>query len=162
MSMGEEATKGSELIRDVHEVLRGSSLNFVGNVEGHDLFTGKVDVVVMDGHTGNVVLKACETLAEFMIDLIREELMRDLRSRAGAWLSMPAFREVRRRSDSAESGGAPLLGVKGCCVIGHGNSTSHAVMHGIRAAAEFHTSGVNESIEGELRALGARKETRTA
>jgi glycerol-3-phosphate acyltransferase PlsX len=162
MSMGEEKTKGSELIRDVHEVLRSSTLNFLGNVEGHDLFTGKVDVVVMDGLTGNVVLKACETLAEFMIDLIREELMRNVRSRAGAWLSKPAFREVRRRSDSAETGGAPLLGVKGCCVIGHGKSSSHAVMHGIRAAAEFHTSGVNEAIEGELRPLGARKETRSA
>jgi glycerol-3-phosphate acyltransferase PlsX len=160
MSMGEEKTKGSELIRDVHEVLRSSTLNFLGNVEGHDLFTGKVDVVVMDGLTGNVVLKACETLAEFMIDLIREELMRDLRSRAGAWLSRPALRAVRRRSDSAETGGAPLLGVNGCCVIGHGKSSSHAVMHGIRAAAEFHTSGVNEAIEAELRPLAARKETR--
>jgi glycerol-3-phosphate acyltransferase PlsX len=162
MSMGAEKTKGSELIRDVHEVLRSSTLNFLGNVEGHDLFTGKVDVVVMDGLTGNVVLKACETLAEFMIDLIREELMRDVRSRAGAWLSKPAFRAVRRRSDSAETGGAPLLGVKGCCVIGHGKSSSHAVMHGIRAAAEFHTSGVNEAIEAELRPLGARKEMRSA
>ena len=162
MSMGEEETKGSELIRDVHEVLKGSSLNFVGNVEGHDLFTGKVDVVVTDGLTGNAVLKACETLAAFMIDLIREELTRDLRSRAGAWLSMPAFREVRRRSDSAETGGAPLLGVKGCCVIGHGKSSSHAVMHGIRTAAEFHTSGVNEDIEAELRPLAGRKEARSA
>jgi glycerol-3-phosphate acyltransferase PlsX len=162
MSMGEEKTKGSELIRDVHEVLKSSTLNFLGNVEGHDLFTGKVDVVVMDGLTGNVVLKACETLAAFMIDLIREELRRNVRSRAGAWLSKPAFREVRRRSDPAETGGAPLLGVKGCCVIGHGKSSSHAVMHGIRAAAEFHTSGVNEAIEAELRPLGARKEARSA
>jgi glycerol-3-phosphate acyltransferase PlsX len=162
MSMGKEKTKGSELTRDVHEVLKGSSLNFVGNVEGHDLFTGRVDVVVTDGFTGNAVLKSCETLAEFMIDLIREELMRDLRSRVGAWLSTPAFREVRRRSDSAETGGAPLLGVKGCCVIGHGKSTSHAVMHGIRTAAEFYSSGVNEDIEAELRPLAVRKEARSA
>jgi glycerol-3-phosphate acyltransferase PlsX len=162
MSLGKEETKGSELIRDVHEVLKGSSLNFVGNVEGHDLFTGKVDVVVTDGLTGNVVLKACETLAEFMIDLIREELRRDLRSRAGAWLSMPALRAVRRRSDSAETGGAPLLGVNGCCVIGHGKSSSHAIMHGIRTAAEFYRSGVNDAIEAELRHLGARKEARSA
>jgi glycerol-3-phosphate acyltransferase PlsX len=158
MSMGEEETKGSELIRDVHEVLKASSLNFVGNVEGHDLFTGKVDVIVMDGFTGNVVLKACETLAEFMIDLIREELRRGLRTRAGAWLSLPAFRAVRRRSDPVETGGAPLLGVKGCCVIGHGKSNARAVMHGIRVAAEFAASGVNQSIEAELRALGSHKE----
>jgi glycerol-3-phosphate acyltransferase PlsX len=99
MSLGTEESKGSDLTRDVHEVLRDSSLNFLGNVEGHDVFKGNVDVVVMDGFTGNVMLKACETLAEFMIELIREELMSSLRTRVGAWLSQPAFREVRRRSD---------------------------------------------------------------
>ena len=162
MSLGEEETKGSDLTRDVNEVLRGSSLNFVGNVEGHAAFTGKVDVIVMDGFTGNVVLKACETLAEFMIELIREELLSSVRTKVGAWLSQPAFREVRRRSDPTEIGGAPLLGMKGCCVIGHGKSTARAVMHGIRAAAEFFSSGVNDSIEAELRALGLRKEAASA
>jgi glycerol-3-phosphate acyltransferase PlsX len=162
MSLGEEPTKGSELTRDVHEVLKASSLNFVGNVEGHDLFTGKVDVVVTDGFTGNVVLKSCETLAEFMIDLIREELMRSARTKLGAWLSQPAFREVRHRSDPASIGGAPLLGMKGCCVIGHGKSSVRAVVNGIRTAAEFFTSGVNDAIEAELRSLGARKEAASA
>jgi glycerol-3-phosphate acyltransferase PlsX len=162
MSLGEEETKGNELVRDVHEVLKASSLNFVGNVEGHDLFTGRVDVVVMDGFTGNVVLKACETLAEFVIDLIREEVGRDLRRKVGAFLLKPAFRAARRRSDAGEVGGAPLLGVKGCCVIGHGKSRARAVMHGIRTAAEFHTSGVNAAIEAELAALGARKEAASA
>ena len=162
MSLGEEETKGNDLVRDVHEVLKASSLNFVGNVEGHDLFTGRVDVVVMDGFTGNVVLKACETLAEFVIDLIREEVGRDLRRKVGAFLLKPAFRAARRRSDPGEVGGAPLLGVKGCCVIGHGKSTTRAVMHGIRTAAEFHTSRVNAAIESELRALGARKEAASA
>jgi glycerol-3-phosphate acyltransferase PlsX len=162
MSLGEEEGKGNELVRHVHEVLKGSSLNFVGNVEGHDLFTGKVDVVVMDGFTGNVVLKAVETCVELVIDLIREEIGRDVRRRAGAWLLRPAFRAARRRSDPAEVGGAPLLGVAGCCVIGHGHSTPRAVMHGIRAAAEFHSSGVNTAIEAELSALGARKEAASA
>jgi glycerol-3-phosphate acyltransferase PlsX len=162
MSLGEEETKGSDLVRHVHEVLKGSSLNFVGNVEGHDLFTGKVDVVVMDGFTGNVVLKAVETCAELVIDIIREEIGRDLRRRLGAWLLRPAFRAARRRSDPVEVGGAPLLGVKGCCVIGHGHSTSRAVMHGIRSASEFHSSGVNAAIEAELSALGARKEAASA
>jgi len=162
MSVGEEETKGSELVRDVHEVLKASSLNFLGNVEGHDLFTGKVDVVVMDGFTGNVVLKACETLAEWVIDLIREEVGRDARRQLGAWLLKPAFRAALRRSDASEVGGAPLLGVKGCCVIGHGKSTARAVMHGIRTAAEFHTSGVNAMIEAELGALGARQEAASA
>ncbi len=162
MSLGEEETKGSELVRDVHDVLKASSLNFVGNVEGHDLFTGKVDVVVMDGFTGNVVLKAVETCAELVVDLIREEIGRDVRGRLGAWLLKPAFRAARRRSDPAEVGGAPLLGVKGCCVIGHGKSRARAVKHGIRTAAEFHSSGVNAAIEAELSALGTRKEAASA
>jgi glycerol-3-phosphate acyltransferase PlsX len=162
MSLGEEETKGNDLVRDVHEVLKASRVNFVGNVEGHDLFTGRVDVVVMDGFTGNVVLKACETLAELVIDLIREEVGRDLRRKLGAFLLKPAFRAARRRSDAGEVGGAPLLGVKGCCVIGHGRSTARAVRHGIRTAAEFHMSGVNAAIEAELGALGARKEAASA
>jgi glycerol-3-phosphate acyltransferase PlsX len=162
MSLGEEETKGSDLVREVHEALKSSPLNFLGNVEGHDLFTGKADVVVMDGFTGNVVLKAVETCAEFVVDLVREEIGRDLRRKLGAWLLLPAFRAVRRRSDPAEVGGAPLLGVKGCCVIGHGHSTPRAVMHGIRAAAEFHSSGVNAAIEAELSALGPAREAASA
>jgi len=157
MSMGEEETKGNELTKEVHEVLKDSSLNFIGNVEGHDLFTGKVDVIVMDGFTGNVVLKASETLAESMMHLIREELERTLLRRLGAGLSRGAFRAVKRRIDPAEYGGAPLLGLNGCCVIGHGRSDARAIQHGIRAAAEFHRSGVNGRIEAALRDLGARK-----
>jgi glycerol-3-phosphate acyltransferase PlsX len=162
MSMGEEETKGSELVREVHEALKGSTLNFVGNVEGHDVFTGKVDVVVTDGFTGNAVLKAVETCAELVVDLIREEIGRDLRRRMGAFLLKPAFRAVRRRSDPAEVGGALLLGVRGCCVIGHGRSTPRAVMHGIRTAAEFHSRGVNATIEAELAALGRGGEAASA
>ncbi len=162
MSMGEEDTKGGELVREVHEALKASSLNFVGNVEGGDIFTGKVDVVVMGGFTGNVALKAIETCAAFVIELIRQEVRRDLRGLLGSWLLRPAFRAARRRSDPAEVGGAPLLGVRGCCVIGHGNSDARAVMHGIRSAAEFHSSGVNAAIEGELLGLGLRREATPA
>lgn len=158
MSMGEEETKGNELTKEVHEVLKESTLNFIGNVEGHDLFTGKVDVIVMDGFTGNVALKASETLAQSMMHLIKEELMRTPLRKFGAMLSRGAFAAVKRRIDPDEYGGAPLLGVNGCVVIGHGNSTAVAVKHGIRVAAEFFTSGVNQRIEAELRALGARKE----
>jgi glycerol-3-phosphate acyltransferase PlsX len=162
MSMGEEETKGNELTKEVHEVLKGSSLNFIGNVEGGDIFTGKVDVIVMDGFTGNVALKASETLADTMLELIREELERTPLRKIGAALSRGAFRAVKRRIDPSEYGGAPLLGVQGCCVIGHGRSNALAIKHGIRTAAEFYTSGVNERIEDELRALGARKETSSA
>jgi glycerol-3-phosphate acyltransferase PlsX len=158
MSLGEEETKGNELTKEVHEVLKDSSLNFIGNVEGHDLFTGKVDVIVMDGFTGNVVLKACETLAESMMHLVREELTRTPVRIAGAFLARGAFNAVRRRIDPAEYGGAPLLGVKGCCVIGHGKSNATAIKHGIRTAAEFFASGVNARIEAELKVLGAARE----
>jgi phosphate acyltransferase len=159
MSVGEEETKGSELTRDVLEVLKRSQLNFVGNVEGHDLFSGKVDVVVMDGFTGNVALKASETLAESILHLLREEIERSsILARLGAGLARHAFRAVKKRMDPAESGGAPLLGVNGCCVIGHGNSQAYAVRHGIRAAAEFWRSGVNQRIQAELRVLSARRE----
>jgi glycerol-3-phosphate acyltransferase PlsX len=161
MSMGEEETKGNELTKEVHEVLKGSSLNFIGNVEGRDVFNGKVDVVVMDGFTGNVVLKASESLAESLFLLLREELSRTAFRKTGAWLSRYAFRAIRKRTDPAEYGGAPLLGVKGCCVIGHGSSNAYAVRQGIRAAAEFYSSGVNAKIESELRAL-ARKEAAQA
>jgi glycerol-3-phosphate acyltransferase PlsX len=158
MSMGEEETKGNELTKAVHEVLKASSLNFIGNVEGGDLFSGKVDVVIMDGFTGNVALKACETLAESLMRLIREELTSTPVRRFGALLSRGGFQAVRRRIDPSEYGGAPLLGVKGCVVIGHGRSNATAVKHGIRTAAEFFASGVNEEIEAELRSLGGRKE----
>jgi glycerol-3-phosphate acyltransferase PlsX len=157
MSMGEEETKGNDLVKEVHEVLKASGLNFVGNVEGHNVFDGSVDVIVMDGFTGNVVLKAGENLAESLFHLIREELMRTPIRRLGALLSRGAFREIKRRTDPSEYGGAPLLGVKGCCVIGHGRSDAKAIKHGIRAAAEFFSSGVNQQIETELRALGTTK-----
>ena len=157
MSMGEEETKGSELTKEVHEVLKSSRLNFIGNVEGHDLFTGKVDVIVMDGFTGNVALKASETLAESMLHLIKEELGRTPLRRLGGYLSRGAFRALQRRIDPSEYGGAPLLGVKGCCVIGHGRSNALAIKHGVRAAGEFFASGVNDRIEAELRLLGAPK-----
>ena len=158
MSMGEEETKGNDLTREVHEVLKGSTLNFVGNVEGHDLFTGKVDVIVMDGFIGNVALKASETLAESMMHLLKEELMRTPLRRLGALLSRGAYAAVKHRIDPDEYGGAPLLGVNGCVVIGHGRSTALAVKQGIRVAAEFFTSGVNQRIGAELRALVARKQ----
>jgi glycerol-3-phosphate acyltransferase PlsX len=162
MSMGEEETKGDELTREVHDVLKGSTLNFIGNVEGGDVFSGRADVIVMSGFAGNVTLKVSEALAETLMKLIREELTRTPLRRLGAALSRGAFDAIRLRIDPSEYGGAPLLGVKGCCVIGHGRSNAVAVKHGIRAAAEFFTSGVNERIEAELRALGARKEPQAA
>ena len=158
MSMGEEEGKGNELTREVHEVLKESPLNFVGNVEGRDIFNGKVDVIVMDGFTGNVVLKASESLAESLFALLREELSRTSFRKLWAWLSRYAYRAIKKRTDAAEYGGAPLLGVRGACVIGHGRSNGIAIMHGVRVAAEFFASGVNGQIETGLRALAPRRE----
>jgi glycerol-3-phosphate acyltransferase PlsX len=140
-------------VREAHEVLKSSSLNFVGNVEGHDLYTGRVDVVVMDGFTGNVVLKASETAAELVFELLRAAMPGGLRGALVGLLARPAFRAVKRRSDPAEIGGAPLLGLRGCCVIGHGKSGERAIEAGIATAAAFHRSGVNAAIEADLRSL---------
>lgn len=158
LSMGEEEGKGDELTREVHEVLRASSLNFVGNVEGNDLFSGKVDVIITDGFTGNVALKACEALAAGLLAAVREELMKSTVRRLGAALSQNAFRDLRKRVNPAEYGGAPLLGIKGYVVIGHGSSKAYAIQNGIRAAADFARGGINERIEEELRALGNRRQ----
>jgi phosphate acyltransferase len=157
MSMGEEEGKGNELTREVHEVLKDAPLNFLGNVEGRDIFNGKVDVIVMDGFTGNVVLKASESLAESLFALLREELSRTYFRKLWAWLSRYAYRAIKKRTDAAEYGGAPLLGVRGACVIGHGRSNATAIMHGVRVAAEFFASGVNGQIEAELRTLAPRR-----
>ena len=153
LSVGEEETKGNELVKEVHEVLRASKLNFVGNVEGRDIFLGTVDVVVTDGFTGNVVLKASETLANSMMKLLKQELMRSVRTKIGAWLSMPAFRAIKKRVDPDEHGGVPLLGINGACLIGHGKSDAYAISNGVQAAARFFRSGVNEGIVAALKTL---------
>jgi len=153
MSLGEEDGKGNELTREVHEVLKSSRLNYLGNVEGSEIFNGRADVIVTDGFTGNVALKSNEALAHAIMTLLREELMATLPSRVGALMSRSAFRRVQRRIDPSEVGGAPLLGLQGCAVIGHGRSDPRAIRHGIRTAAEFFTSGVNDKIEKEVQTV---------
>lgn len=137
LSIGEEEIKGNELTREAFKELTDeASLNFIGNVEGRDVFNGSSDVIVCDGFTGNVALKISEGLAETMLHLLREELRHDLRSRAGSLLLAPAFRRFKRRIDSSEFGGAPLLGVNDVCLISHGRSTAKAIKNAIRAAGE--------------------------
>ncbi len=156
--MGEEETKGNDLTREAHQLLKTAPIDFVGNVEGQHVYAGDADVIVCDGFTGNVTLKISEGLVDAVETLLHDELSSTFGTRVGYLLSRQAFRRFRKRVDSSEYGGAPLLGVNGCVVIGHGRSTAIAVKHGIRVAAEFFTSGVNQRIEAELRALGARKE----
>jgi glycerol-3-phosphate acyltransferase PlsX len=150
LSVGEEEGKGNELTREVYETLRESSLNFVGNVEGRDIYNGACDVVVADGFTGNVALKISESLAEMLGAMIKEELNRDLRSRVGAALVQPAFQRFRRRVDYTEMGGAPLLGIDGAAVICHGASPAKAIKNAVRVAAEWAKAGLNEHIRTAL------------
>lgn len=146
MSMGEEETKGTDLTREAFAALKASDLNFVGNVEGHEIYNGDADVVVMDGFTGNVVLKTSETLAASIVHLLKDEIRSRKLAMLGAYLAKDAFKALKKRIDPAETGGAPLLGLNGCCVIGHGKSDERAICEGIRVAGEYAKSGVNAKI----------------
>src|SRR4029434_1085625 len=124
MSVGEEESKGNELTKEVHKYLKKISLNFIGNVEGRDLYNGRADVIVCDGFVGNVALKTSEGLVEAVRFLLKESLQSTITSQVGAILSKRAFADFKRRLDYSEYGGAPLLGVKGVCIIGHGSSNA--------------------------------------
>ena len=121
-------------------------INFIGNIEGKEIFDGKVDVVVCDGFTGNIVLKCCEGIAKALFTMLRSKLEQNTKRKVGALLAKNAFKEVKEISDYAEYGGAPLLGVKGTCIIGHGGSCSRAVKNAIRVASEIVQHGVNDEI----------------
>src|SRR5881396_1223248 len=156
LSVGEEEGKGNELTRETYEQLKESSLNFVGNVEGRDIYNGACDVVVTDGFTGNVALKISESLAEMLGAMIKEELTRDLRSKIGAALSTPAITRFRKRVDYTEFGGAPLLGIDGEAIICHGRSPAKAIKNAVRVAGEWAKKGLNEHIRAALEAEVAR------
>src|SRR5919198_4179130 len=156
LSVGEEEGKGNELTKDAYEELKESSLNFVGNVEGRDIYNGSCDVVVTDGFTGNVALKISESLAEMLGAMIKEELTRDLRSKIGAALSTPAITRFRKRVDYTEFGGAPLLGIDGEAIICHGRSPAKAIKNAVRVAGEWAKKGLNEHIRAALEAEVAR------
>lgn len=152
LSIGEEDSKGNTLTHDTFPLLKQHSmLNFIGNVEGRDLFNGRVDVAVCDGFVGNVAIKTCEGTAKLVSTLLREALKSTVTSQVGALLSRRAFNDFKRRLDYSEYGGAPLLGVRGVCIVGHGSSNERAVMNGIRVTAEFAQAEVNLSIESALR-----------
>jgi glycerol-3-phosphate acyltransferase PlsX len=136
MSNGTEEYKGNQLTRAAFELLKSSGLNFHGNVEGHDLFEGVVDVVVTDGFTGNVILKTSEALAKSLFRLLRKELTANPWRKAGALLCKPGFRAVVHQTDADEYGGMPLLGVDGVVIIAHGGATPVAIKNALRAAGE--------------------------
>jgi glycerol-3-phosphate acyltransferase PlsX len=156
LSVGEEEGKGNDLTREAYDLLKESKLNFIGNIEGRDVYNGNCDVVVTDGFTGNVALKISESLAEMVGAMIKEELTRDLRSKVGAALSVPAFGRFKKRVDYTEMGGAPLLGIDGAAIICHGASPVKAIKNAVRVAAEWAKAGLNEHIKAALEAEVAR------
>src|SRR5213594_415729 len=157
MSIGEEETKGTDRTKEAFKTLKETGLNFIGNVEGRDVFDGKVDVIVTDGFTGNVILKVSEALGEMVEKLLREEIKRTLQASVGFLLSRSAFRSFKQRLDYSEYGGAPLLGVKGCVIICHGRSSAKAVKNAIRLAAEFSRQGLAQRIQSSIADLHARE-----
>ena len=159
LSIGEEEHKGNELTRETFSRLKQLPLNFVGNVEGRDLYNGRVEVIVCDGFIGNVALKISEGLIEAVSSLLKEALSSTISAKVGYVLSRKAFQDFKKRVDYSEYGGAPLLGVRGVCIICHGGSNSNAIKNAIRVAAGFSEGQVNEKIEREIREFGieARK-----
>lgn len=160
LSIGEEASKGNDVTKDTYALLKKTSLNFIGNVEGRNIFDGSCDVVVCDGFIGNVVLKASEGLIEAVSSMLKEELSATLTSKVGYVLSQHAFSNFKRRLDYSEYGGAPLLGLKGVCIICHGRSNSNAIKNAIRVAYEFCHNKVNEKIEAEVSRLAIAQSLR--
>jgi glycerol-3-phosphate acyltransferase PlsX len=150
LSIGEEETKGNDLTREAHRLLRESPLTFVGNLDARGLYSGEADVIVCDGFTGNIALKVSESVVETMEGLLGEELSRTFTTRLGLLLSRRAFRRFHRRVDYAESGGAPLLGVGRPCVIGHGRSGPKAVRNAIALTQRFVAAGLLDRIGAEL------------
>lgn len=161
LSIGEEAGKGDGRTREAFQTLAHTGLNFVGNVEGRDVFNGFVDVVVCDGFVGNVLLKAAEGMAELVLGMLREELARSGRARVGAWLVQPAFESLARRTDYAELGAVPLLGVEGGCFVAHGRSNAKAFASALKRAAEYCAADLHLKIKDQIAELH-RHEARLA
>ena len=155
LSIGEEDVKGNDLTKEAATRLKQSPVHFVGNVEGRDVFRGNVDVIICDGFIGNIALKLSEGLVEHIGGMLKKAIKSSLTSQIGYALSKKAFDAFRKRTDYSEYGGAPLLGVRGVTIIGHGRSNANAVKNAIRVAAELCRSGMNEKIEQELSAAAA-------
>jgi glycerol-3-phosphate acyltransferase PlsX len=151
ISTGEEDTKGNELIRDTFKLLKKADLNFIGNIDGKDIFTGKVDVVVCDGFTGNVILKTSEGLADAIIKMLKREVAHLAVGRIAYLLMKPALRNFKKKTDYDEYGGAPLLGINGTCIISHGRSTAKAIRNAMRVAADFAEKEVYETVASSIK-----------
>jgi phosphate acyltransferase len=162
LSNGEEEHKGTERVRATHKRLKQLPLNFIGNVEGRDVINGKVDVIVTDGFTGNVLLKASEGVAMVLAGMLKEALSSTASAKLGAALASQALRKFKKRVDYSEYGGAPLLGVRGVSIITHGGSNANGIKHAIRVASEFAAARVNEKIQQELAGVALARSQRAA
>ncbi len=157
LNIGEEAGKGNEVTKEAYKLLaeaKGKGLNFVGNAEGRDIYSGKFDVIVCDGFVGNVALKLSESLAKILAKILKEEIEKHFISKIGSITLKPAIKGFRRRIDYAEWGGAPLLGVKVPVIISHGSSNAKAIKNAIKTATQFVKSELNKRIEEEIGKLG--------
>lgn len=150
LSIGGEANKGNELTKEAFKLIQGSGLNFIGNTEGKDIFLGDADVVVCDGFIGNIVLKTSEGLAEMVIKMLKREIAGATIGKLGYLFIKSALKGFKKKTDYAEYGGAPLLGINGTCIISHGHSTSKAIKNAVLLAAEFAGKNVHELINEEL------------
>lgn len=158
LNVGEEASKGTDFIKEAFRLLdQQRTVHFLGNVEGRDIYTGACDVIVCDGFVGNITLKVSESMAKVIAQLLKRELRRNPLTQMGAFLSLSAFKTLRRKMDYAEYGGAPLLGVDGTAIICHGASSARAIKNGIRVAASSVTEHVNSAIVAAMRELTCPK-----
>ena len=153
LSIGEEEGKGNELVKDTYPLLKATNLNFVGNAEGRDIFTGDFDVIVCDGFVGNVVLKTSESLGTIIVEMIKEEVKKSLITKIGALLMLPALKRFKKKADFAEYGGAPLLGTKGTCIITHGRADAKAIKNALKVASEFEKTHFNDKLKENIKNL---------
>lgn len=150
LNVGEEESKGTEFIREAHTLLSESKLNFIGNIEGRDIYAGKADIVLCDGFVGNVILKVSESVVDTIVQLLKREIKSNIIATVGAALSSSAFNMLKKKMDYSEYGGAPLLGVDGRCIISHGSSNAKAIKNAVKFAGEFVRQDVNKHIVEEL------------
>ena len=150
LNIGEEKSKGNELIHKAYSLFKESSANFIGNVEGGSILQENADVIVCDGFVGNIILKFAESINAVYTTNLRQRIGKRFQYKFGAYLMRPAFRRLRKTFDYAEYGGVPLLGIKGVVIIGHGGSSSKAICNAIFAAEKIINENVNEKIEQEL------------
>ncbi|RJQ21501.1 MAG: phosphate acyltransferase PlsX [Nitrospiraceae bacterium] len=158
LGIGEEDAKGNELTKESFKLLKGSSLNFIGNVEGKDIFAGEADVVVCDGFVGNIALKISEGLAETITKMLKREITERTSGRIGYFFLKDALKSFRKKTDYSEYGGAPLLGINRPCIISHGRSTSKAIKNAIKVAGALHDKGVLDVISREFNEGLSRRE----